>query len=162
MIGFMEQSRFDVVTRLMAGLGSRRTALSVAAASGLALTGQSAAAKGEVGADGKKRGKRGRRGHSGPLAGANAQVVSETCLLPAVGEEPEIGDVAQCVATCPDGFVAVGGGYEGPKFIDALGIVLASFPDQEAGESVGWVTQVEFLDVGQEFNVTTYAICLPA
>jgi hypothetical protein len=165
----MEQARFDIVRKFTTHLGSRRSALAVAAASGLALTGHSTSAKDNgVAADGKKRGrrgKRGKRGHtgpSGPPSGADVQIISETCLLPAEGETPQVGDVAECVAACPDGFVASGGGHQGPTFIDALGFLRSSFPDQQGGSPVGWVTQVEFLDIGQEFNVTTYAVCLPA
>lgn len=161
----MEQARFEMVRKLSTQLGNRRSALAVAAASGLALTGQGAFAKDHgVDAEGKKRGRRGRRGkrgHTGPPSGANAQMVSEQCLLPAVGETPEIGDIAECVVACPEGFIAAGGGYEGPAFSEALGIVRSSLPDVQGNTPVGWVTQVEFLDVGQEFNVTTYAVCIP-
>jgi hypothetical protein len=58
--------------------------------------------------------------------------------------------------------VAVGGGYEGPRFIDDLGIMISSFPTQNAqDEPIGWRVRMEYLDLGQEFEISSYAICLP-
>jgi hypothetical protein len=158
----MEPSRFDLVPRLLTRLGSRRTAVAVAASSVAMLApATSSQAKNDVAADGKRRGRRGKRGRQGPPAGANAVVVSETCTLPAVGETPEVGDTAECTVLCEEGYVAISGGYSGPTFIDALGYVKGTYPNSDSGAPTGWITEMQFLELGQEFDVTTYAVCLP-
>lgn len=178
----MKQTLTDLVTR--------RTALSVAAASGLALAGQNAD-QDEISAASERRGKRGRRGYrghrgkrgtgetgqtgqtgatgatgpagpTGPAAGANAQVFTQPCTI---NPDPsdQVGDNEVCQAPCPAGFVAVGGGYQGPTVIEALGQVVSSFPSQNgSGQPDGWITTIEYLDVGQSFSLTTYVVCLPS
>jgi hypothetical protein len=149
---------------MMSGLTSRRLAVATAAVSSLALAGEAAAKKG-VDAEGKKRGRRGKKGKKGPqgpggpAAGAGATVVRVPCSFSDSGDP---GDTQGCDAPCPAGYVAVGGGYEGPRFIDDLGIMISSFPTQNAqNQPVGWRVRMEYLNLGQEFEISTYAICLP-
>ena len=62
----------------------------------------------------------------------------------------------------PDGYVATGGGYDGPTFIDALGYVRSSYPVLNGDDlPVGWTTVMQFLDTPWTFDVTTYVICVP-
>jgi hypothetical protein len=156
---FVDDSRFAGLTRMMAGLTSRRLAVATAAVSGLALAGQ-AAAKDDVNAEGKKRirrgkkGKQGPQGPQGPASGVGAVMVTETCSLPGGA----IGNTDACVVECPANTVVVGGGFEGPRFIDDLGIMIASHPIENPQ---GWRIQMEYLDLGQTFDIESYAICLP-
>lgn len=155
----MDDSRFAGLTRVMTGLTSRRLAVATAAVSGLALAGQ-AAAKDDVNAEGKKRYRRGKRGKQGaqgpqgPASGVGAVIVTETCSLPDGAE----GDTVACVVECPPNTVVVGGGFEGPKFSDDLGIMIASNPVESPQ---GWRIQMEYLNLGQAFDIESYAICLP-
>jgi hypothetical protein len=171
----VEESRLDALSRLTAGSTSRRLALGIAAAvGGLALAGE-AEAKKDASAEKwrRKRGRRGRRGKkgrkgpsgppgpegpSGPPAGASVWVVNEVCDFPDVG----VGARDGCEATCPEGYVATGGGYQmGANFLDSLGRVTASRPVQAGNDlPTGWVAEVEYLDV-TGFSITTYAICVP-
>jgi hypothetical protein len=175
------KGRKSPVKQTLREIVSRRTALSVAAASGLALAGQNAA-RDDLATAKERRGKRGRRGYrghrgkrgsegengqngptgpTGPAAGAGAQVVPQTCTINPDAPD-QVGDSEGCQALCPAGFVAVGGGYQGPTVIEALGQVVASFPTQNgSGQPNGWQTTIEYLNIGQTFDVTTYAICLP-
>ncbi len=168
----MDRPRFEGVTRLMAQLGTRRTALSLAAASGLAAAslgnGSAAAAKDEVSAERKRRGRRGKRGKEGPAgpegpqgpqAGTGAVLVTKVCSVGGGGFNP--GDTAECTATCADGYVATGGGFLEPKFIDELGIVRGSYPATTDNTPTGWIAQVEFINIGGTFNVTAFAVCAP-
>lgn len=165
----MDDSRFAGLTRMMSGLTSRRLAVATAAVSGLALAGQ-AAAKEDVNAEGKKRYRRGKKGKqgpqgpqgpAGPVSGADAVLVREPCTF-SVATEQEVGSTDGCTATCDNGYVAVGGGFEGPTFIESVGHVMSSFPTQTGTNPPdGWRTVVEYLDFGQEFDVATYVICLP-
>jgi hypothetical protein len=158
----VDDSRFAGLTRMMSGLTSRRLAMATAAVSGLALAGQ-AAAKDDLNAEGKKRGRRGKKGKqgpqgpAGPVSGSDAVLSQQECpLVPDV-----VGATDGCQATCPDSYVAVGGGYKGPT-IAQLGRVNSSFPLQSGQNPPnGWETQVEYLAVGQGFTLTTYVICLP-
>lgn len=164
----MDESRFAGLTRVVSGLTSRRLAVATAAVSGLALAGQ-AAAKDGVNAEGKKRYRRGKRGRqglqgpqgpSGPVSGADAVLVTEVCTLGA-DNGGEVQSSEGCQALCASGFVAVGGGYQGPTFFSALGRVVASFPLQDGQNPPnGWETSVEYVAIG-DFDVTTYVICLP-
>ena len=167
----MHHPRFDGVARMMAQMGTRRTALSLAAVSSLAaasLGSNSASAKDEVSAERKRRGRRGKRGKEGPAgpegpqgppAGASAVLATEVCTVGGAGFDP--GDTAECTASCADGHVATGGGFLEPKFIDELGIVRGSYPATTDDTPTGWIAQVEFINIGQAFNVTAYAVCVP-
>ena len=164
----MEETRREPVARLLSGLGSRRMALSAAAVSGLALASQAAAAKSDVSSEGKKRRRRGKRGKqgpsgpSGPPAGAGAVLEKTTCTF-SPDDAGDVGASEGCQVPCPSGTVAVGGGFEGPTFIDSIGHVISSYPTQTGQNPPdGWETTIEFLDFGQQFDVTTYVICLPA
>lgn len=163
----MDESRFGRLTALVSGVTSRRLAVATAAVGGLALAGQ-AAAKDDVNAEGKKRGRRGKKGKqgpqgpAGPVSGSDAVLVTEPCTF-SVADSSGVGTTDGCTATCANGFVAVGGGFQGPAFIDAIGHVVSSFPTQTGSNPPdGWETTVEYLDFGQSFDVTTYVICLPA
>jgi hypothetical protein len=152
----------------MSGLTRRRLAVATAAVSGLAVAGQ-AAAKDDVNADGKKRIRRGKKGKqgaqgpqgpAGPVSGSDAVLIRENCTFSAT--EPEVGATDGCTAACDAGYVAVGGGFEGPGFINSFGHVLSSFPTQTGTNPPdGWRTVVEYVGFGQSFDVTTYVICLP-
>lgn len=168
----MEQTRFDAVTRLMGRLGTRRTALAVAATSGLAagldtVTGE-AKKKNNVSDEKKvrgRRGKRGRRGRRGKrgkrgIPGGNGiVVVTEVCTLNGAGELA--GATVECLASCGEDFVATGGGFLEPPFFEELGIVRGSFPATDDDTPIGWVARVEFINFSQEFEVTAYAVCAP-
>lgn len=166
----MDQRRFDGITRLMNGLGSRRMALSAAAISGLALVNEASAKKG-VSSEGKKRGRRGKKGSqgpagpagpTGPLAGSQAVVVSEPCSFGAVASNA-VGSTDVCEVDCPTGYVATGGGYRGPAFTNGFGLVVNSYPDANADDQpTGWIVAAEYIDFGQGFDVTAYAVCVPA
>lgn len=177
----VDESRLDDLSRLAAGVTSRRLALGVAAAvGGLVLSGNAdAAKKSETSAERwrRKRGRRGRRGQQGPNgpegpsgpsgptgpdgppAGASVVVVNEACSFPNVGAP---GATDGCEAACPGGYVATGGGYQmGAGFFDSLGRVTASRPDQNGDDlPIGWITDVEYFTV-TGFSITTYAICVP-
>lgn len=161
----MDQSRFARLSTVMSGLGDRRAALTVAAVSGLALASQTVAAKNDARSERKKRrrrGKRGKQGPAGPAAGAGAVLEKKTCAFNP-DDSGDVGTSEGCQAPCPAGHVAVGGGFEGPTFIDAIGHVISSYPTQSGQNPPdGWETMIEFLDFGQQFEVTTYVICLPA
>ncbi|MDQ2651940.1 MAG: hypothetical protein M3Z20_02750 [Chloroflexota bacterium] len=164
----MDESRFAGLTRMMSGLTSRRLAVATAAVSGLALAGQ-ADAKDDVKSEGKKRYRRGKRGKqgaqgpqgpAGPVSGSDAVLVKKTCTLGA-DNNGELEAVEGCTATCDNGFVAVGGGYEGPTVFEALGRVISSFPTQSGQNPPnGWETRVGYIAIG-DFDVKTYVICLP-
>jgi hypothetical protein len=116
--------------------------------------------KGQKGPEGPNgpSGPGGPTGPGGPPAGASVRVVNETCSLP---NAAELGAIDGCEALCPDGYVAVGGGYQGPSVVDEIGHVVATRPVQNAQEqSVGWVTEVEYLRI-LGFSITTYAVCVP-
>lgn len=175
----LDESRLEELSRLAAGVTTRRLALGVAAAAGgLALAGNADAAKKGASAEKwrRKRGRRGRRGKKGPEgpngpngpsgptgpdgppAGASVVVVNEACSLPDV---IDLGAIDGCEATCPDGYVAVGGGYQGPSVFEDIGHVVATRPVLNGDDlPVGWVTEVEYLRF-LGFNITTYAICVP-
>lgn len=175
----LDESRLDELSRLAAGVTTRRLALGVAAAvGGLALAGDADAAKNGVSAERRRRrrGRRGKRGKKGPKgpngpggpsgptgpdgppAGASAVVVNEACSFPDAG----VGATDGCEASCPAGYVATGGGYQmGTGFLNSLGRVTASRPAQNgAGLPVGWITNVEYFTI-TGFALTTYAICVP-
>lgn len=176
----LDESRLEELSRLAAGVTSRRLALGVAAAAGgLALAGEADAAKKGANAEKwrRKRGRRGKKGKKGPKgpegpngpggptgpggppAGASVVVESQACVFPDVGA---LGATDGCEASCPAGYVATGGGYQmGAGFFDSLGRVTASRPAQSGDDlPVGWTTDVEYFSlIG--FSLTTYAICVP-
>lgn len=178
--GVLDESRLDELSRLAVGTTTRRLALGVAAAvGGLALAGEADAAKKGVSAEKwrRRRGRRGRRGKNGPEgpagpdgpsgptgpdgppAGASVVVVPQDCVFPDV---VALGATDACQASCPDGYVATGGGYQmGTGFFDSIGRVTASRPDQNGDDlPVGWTTEVEYFTlIG--FALSTYAICVP-
>jgi hypothetical protein len=179
----LDESRLDELSRVAAGSTTRRLALGVAAAvGGLALAGEADAAKKDASAEKwrRKRGRRGKKGKKGPEgpagpngpsgptgpdgppAGASVQVVNQACSFPdGDPQNPQVGTTDLCEATCPNGMVAVGGGYKGPRVFDGIGRVISSFPVQNGDDlPVGWATEVEFIQV-LGFNVTTYVICVP-
>lgn len=172
----MDETRLDELSRLAAGPTSRRLALGLAAAvGGLALAGDAEAKKNGASAEKwrRKRGRRGRRGKkgpkgpsgpsgpSGPPAGSGIKVVPKECIFPDGDPAPNVGVTDECVATCPPGYVATGGGYDGPPLTD-LARVKATMPDLNNDDvPVGWKTVVEFLQLPWDFEVTTYAICVP-
>ncbi|MFT4039754.1 MAG: hypothetical protein QM692_16350 [Thermomicrobiales bacterium] len=166
----MDQGRFKGVMRVLSGVSSRRMAISGAAISGLALANH-VAAKDDVTSEGKKRGRRGKKGKqgpagatgpAGPLAGSQAVVVSNPCNFGAVASGGE-GTTTSCEVDCPTGFVATGGGYRGPAFTNGFGLITGSEPDPNAdNQPTGWIVTVEYIDFGQGFDVTAYAVCVPA
>ena len=176
----LDESRLDELSRLAAGVTTRRLALGVAAAAGgLALAGEADAAKKDTSSEKwrRKRGRRGKKGKKGPEgpngpsgptgpggppAGASVVVVSEDCSFPdGDPANPQIGTTDVCEASCPSGMVAVGGGYKGPRVFDGIGRVISSYPVQDGDDlSVGWATEVEFIQV-LGFDVTTYVVCVP-
>ncbi len=180
-----DETRLDTLSRLAAGATSRRLALGMAAAvGGLALVGDAEAGKNDASAEKwrRKRGRRGRRGKKGPQgpggpggpsgptgpdgppAGATVEVVTKKCTFPdgnPSSDDIEIGDTDTCVIACPEGYVATGGGFEGAS-ITTLGRVRSSYPDLNNDDlPVGWITVVEFVQTPWEFEVITYAICVP-
>jgi hypothetical protein len=165
----MDSSAFDRLTRLFGNSTGRRAALATTAATGLAaLTASTAGAQqnGDLEADrrrrkgkGKRRGRRGRRGHQGPPGpplGAFIEVVEEDCQV-----DGAIGQVLACEADCPTGYVASGGGFNVGEVLETLGTVRHSEPILDGGRPVGWSVSIEFFDVGQDFDYTAYAICVP-
>lgn len=175
----------DELSRLVAGVTTRRLALGVAAAAGgLALAGEADAAKKGASAEKwrRKRGRRGKRGKQGsagpagpdgpngasgptgpdgPPAGASVVVVNEACIFPDGSPPGSVGATDECVASCPPGYVATGGGYDGPAATD-LARVRSVLPDLNGDDvPVGWTTVVEFLQLPWDFEVTTYVICVP-
>lgn len=180
--GVLDESRLDELSRLAAGMTTRRLALGVAAAAGgLALAGEADAAKKGANAEKwrRKRGRRGKKGKKGPQgpegpngpggptgpdgppAGASVVVESNACSFPDGNPPGSAGATDECVASCPSGYVATGGGYDGPPLTD-LARVRSTLPDLNADDvPVGWTTVVEFLKTPWTFNVTTYVICVP-
>lgn len=178
--GLVDESRLDDLSRLAAGVTSRRLALGVAAAvGGLVLSGNAdAAKKSETSAERwrRKRGRRGRRGQAGPNgpegpsgpsgptgpdgppAGASIVVVSEDCSFPNVGAP---GATDGCEAACPGGYVATGGGYQNGTGLQSIGRVIGTRPVLNGQDQpTGWVTDVEYLQI-IGFDVTTYVVCVP-
>lgn len=175
----------DELSRLVAGVTTRRLALGVAAAAGgLALAGEADAAKKGASAEKwrRKRGRRGKKGKQGsagpagpegpngpsgptgpdgPPAGASVVVVQEPCTFPDGTPPGSDGAVDECVASCPSGYVATGGGYNGTS-VTTFSRVRSSYPDLNGDDvPVGWTTEVEFIATPWTFNVTTYVICVP-
>jgi hypothetical protein len=182
-LSVLDESRLEELSRLAAGVTSRRLALGVAAAAGgLALAGEAEAAKKGASAEKwrRKRGRRGKKGKKGPEgpegpngpsgptgpdgppAGASVVVESNACSFPdGDPANPQIGTTDACEALCPDGYVAVGGGYKGPRAFDGIGRVMSTYPLQNGDDlPVGWTTEVEFLQIAG-FSVTTYVVCVP-
>lgn len=174
----LDESRLDELSRLAAGVTTRRLALGVAAAvGGLALGGDVTAARNDVNAERRRRGRRGRRGRQGPEgpngpggptgpdgppAGSSVVVVTEPCSFPDSDPAPGAGVTDACVASCPSGYIATGGGYDGPTFLNALGSVRSSYPVLNGDDlPVGWTTVMEFIQTPWTFDVTTYVICVP-
>ena len=169
----------EELSRLVAGVTTRRLALGVAAAAGgLALAGEADAAKNDANAEKwrRKRGRRGKKGKKGaegpagpsgptgpdgPPAGASVVVVVETCEFPDGDPSGSIGATDECVASCPSGYVATGGGYDGPPLLD-LARVRSVRPDLNGDNvPVGWTTVVQFIQSPWNIEVTTYVICVP-
>lgn len=175
----LDESRLDELSRLAAGVTTRRLALGVAAAAGgLALAGEADAAKKGASAEKwrRKRGRRGKKGSQGPKgpdgpsgptgpggppAGASVVVVNEACVFPDGNPAGSEGATDECVASCPSGYVATGGGYDGPPLLD-LARVRSTRPDLNGDNMpVGWTTVVQFIKAPWNIEVTTYAICVP-
>ena len=175
----LDESRLEELSRLAAGVTTRRLALGVAAAAGgLVLAGNAEAKKDEAHSERwrRRRGRRGRRGKKGPEgpngpsgpsgptgpdgppAGASIIVETQDCSFPDVGAP---GATDGCEASCPSGYVATGGGFQNGTGLQNIGRVIASRPSQNGQDQpIGWVTEVEYLQI-IGFDVTTYVICVP-
>lgn len=167
----MESSTFDRLTRLFGNSTRRRTALAATAATGIAaLTAGTAGAQradDELEAENqnddrsrrrrRRRRRRNRRNIPAPPVGANIQVATQVCAN-ASDTDP---DVVPCNVNCPAGFVASGGGFNVGDFLENLGTVRASQPILSGGRPVGWTVSLEYFNIGQTFNYTVYALCLP-
>jgi hypothetical protein len=92
--------------------------------------------------------------------GANLVRVVEPCVENP--DEPgDIGAEATCVASCPPGHAATGGGFEvGPVFF-SFADVRSSVPNPSNGDPTGCAVQIQFIDVGQQVDYSAYALCLP-
>ena len=166
----MEFSTFDRLTRLFANTTRRRTALAATAATGIAALTTSAAgaqrADDELEAEHqnddrsrrrRRRRRRNRRNTPVPPVGANIQVVTQVCS----NESSTDSDVVPCEVHCPAGFVASGGGFNVGDFLENLGTVRASEPITSGGRPVGWSVSLEYFNLGQTFDYSVYALCLP-
>ncbi|MFN8664093.1 MAG: hypothetical protein U0075_19545 [Thermomicrobiales bacterium] len=178
----LDESRLEELSRLAAGVTTRRLALGVAAAAGgLALAGNAEAKKDEAHSERwrRRRGRRGRRGKKGPEgpngpsgpsgptgpdgppAGASIIVERQTCSFPDGTPPGSDGATDGCTASCPSGYVATGGGYEGTS-VTTFARVRSTYPDLNGDDvPVGWTTVVEFITTPWTFEVTTYVICVP-
>ena len=103
-----------------------------------------------------ERGKRGKQGPSGPRAGSGVRLVTQEC-----NEDGTPQAIVACVAECPSGFIASGGGFSAPSLLESLGIVRTSRPSVEGNKPVGWKVSIQFFNLSQSFTWEAYAVCLP-
>lgn len=169
----LESSSFDRLTRLIGSSTGRRTALAASAATGLAaLTAGTAEAqspreriknrlpKGRRGKRGKrgKPGRNGRNGAPGPRAGSGIKVVTQPCDP----EELAAGQSHVCTASCGDGFVATGGGYDVGALLPNLAVVRVSEPALDSNDvPQGWSVQIHAI-LNFDPDYTVYAVCIPS
>jgi hypothetical protein len=107
-----------------------------------------------------KQGKQGKQGNPGTSLGAGIVIANQQCT-----ENPvpaDLGAQRSCVATCPNGYVATGGGYELGSLFESLAIVRSTGPNPLNGSPTGWSVGIQFIDVGQQVDYTARALCAPA